>query len=234
MAYQQVTLSKFRARLMERLGNLSATFFTTLELNAYIMESVRVWNSMTGYWKGPQLFNTTTSPWYVVQGTIFSSVRVTWNGSPLSPIALYDLDSGRPNWQSETVAGGGDVPSTPQLYAIGATNLIAIWPSDTVTTNQLKIDGVLSTPLLIADTDFLDIGQEEFALLLDYCEHLALFKEGGAEWEAGMPLLQNFITGATARNGMLQKSNLYTKFMGGDGEDQLKNPLRITVQAGIR
>ena len=234
MGYQQVTLAQFRARLLERLGQPGATFYTTAELNIYINESLRVWNSLTGYWRGTQILTTTTGPWYVINGTLFSSMRVTWQGKPLSPVSLFDLDSGRENWQSENIGSGGSVPIEPQLYGVGACNLIAIWPADTATTNELMVDGVLSTPVLASDSDFINVGEEEFSLLLDYCEHTALFKEGGQEWEISLPLFQNFVQGAVKRNGIMSKSSLYRKYLGGDEGDLEKNPEIRYARVGVR
>jgi hypothetical protein len=243
MAYSQVTLVQLRAQLLQRLGGAGAKFWTTAELNTYIQESLRVFNSLTGFWRTRLLLPTVANQvWYPVSGTVTSSLRVAWNNFPLNPVSMEDLDTGRQHWESETIVDGGDVPATPQLFAIGALNLIAIWPADTAASNSLQVDGIASTPLLAADSDFIDIGTEELTMLLDYCEHAALFKEGGAEFAATLPsdenpgsILGNFLKQAAKRNATLMNSELYRLWMGGDVNGREANPQRTkSERAGAR
>src|SRR5512147_49845 len=124
MAYQQITRAQFRTRLNDRLGGAALPFWTDDEKNGLLQESLRTFNLLTGFWRTRQLIVTVANQvWYVINGSITSTMRVAFNSHPLSPVALYDLDSGEQYWESETTASGGVVPDSPQMYGIGALNL---------------------------------------------------------------------------------------------------------------
>jgi hypothetical protein len=244
LGYQQLTRAQFRAQLLDRLGGAGQTFWRTDELNGIIQEALRVWNSLTGFWRTRQLITTVADQtWYVVAGSITSSLRVMFNDHPLLPSALYDLDTSQQYWESETTATR-NVPDEPAVYGIGALNLISIWPADHAGGNRLVVDGIAQTPILTSDSSYVDIGEEELSLLLDYCEHIALFKEGGAEFMNTIPgkdqateasPFGRFLAGAAARNAMLARSEWYRKWLGGDASNQGKNPVRANpARAGAR
>jgi hypothetical protein len=238
MAYQQITRGQFRQQLLERLGGAGTSFWRTDELNGIINESLRVWNSITGFWRTRQLITTSVDTvYYLVNGTITSSLRVSFNDHSLIPSGLVDLDMGQEFWESQTTASA-NTPNEPTVYGIGALNLIAIWPADHAGGNKLVVDGIATTPVLTADNQFVDIGTEELSLLLDYCEHICLFKEGGAEFLDTIPnknnpdtLFTTFLKGAAARNNMLAHSEVYRKWMGGDTAGRQKNPMQSAQAA---
>jgi hypothetical protein len=240
--YQQITLAQFRALLRERLGATLAPFYRDVELNGIVQEALRVFNSLTGFWRTRQVLTTAVDQhWYVIQGSITSAMRVMYNGRPITFAPLNDLDSGQQYWESETTVTGGTAPAAPELWTIGGLNLIGIWPADHVAGNALLVDGIAATPVLTGDGQYVDIGKEELNCLLDYCEHIALFKEGGAEFSATLPsddntqaLFGSFLKGAASRNGMLARSEAYRKWLGGDSANQGKNPLRRDAKVGAR
>lgn len=235
MAYVSVTRAAFRTLLIERLGLLGSTFYRTDELNRYIQESLRFWNLATGFWKARTTITTVANQsWYALPNSITSGLRVSFQSFPLSPSSLYDLDFGRPAWQSETTASGGDVSTQPKLFAVGALNLIAIWPADAAGNSQLDVDGIAATPLLVNDASVLDIGQEEMKTLLDYCEHVALFKQGGKEAAESVALLKSFLKAAGMRSGILRASNRYRKWMGLDKHRWQKKMIPAEVETGAR
>jgi hypothetical protein len=218
LPYTSVTRTQFRALLLERLGASGTTFYRVTELNYLLQESLRFWNLCTSFWVTRVLFNTVTpvTPWYQLPSTITGNMRISWQNIPLSVASLHDLDYGRPNWESETTATGGDVPTVPKLWTIGALNLIAIWPADSAPPNSLVVDGIASTPILTSDTSTLDIGQEEMKSLLDYCEHVAMLKQGGKEFQDSQALFKAFLKAAGERSTIIRQSGVYEKWMGID------------------
>lgn len=219
MAYTQITLAQFRTQLVERLGPAGSTFWRTDELNAYIQETLRAWNMLTGYWRGKVNITPTgtiaNQVWYALPSAMTSGMRVTFNGVPLNVASLDQLDNGRPQWEGETTADGADVPSVVDSWAPAGLTLIAIWPADAAGGNNLMCDGILITPILTADNQFIDIGEEDVDTLLDYCEHLCQFKEGGAEFAASVDTMYKpFLQAAATRNAMLMASAEFRKWMG--------------------
>lgn len=249
MAYAQYTLAQLRAFLRERLGNTLTAFYRDAELNGVLQEALRSFNLLTGFWRTRQLIPTVANAhWYVISGSITSSLRVSFNDHPLIYAARTDLDTGQQFWESESAtdpsnppAGGTVVPDEPQVYCVGALNLLGIWPADRTATNQLSVDGIAATPLLTTDASFVDLGREELNTILDYSEHVCLFKEGGAEFSATLPsddnqnaLFASFLKGCAQRSGMIQRMESYRQWMGGNTAERQKNPLRRAERAGAR
>lgn len=218
MSYQQTTRAQLRQLVRNQLGNAANTFWRDDELNISVIQpSLRFFNLLTGYWKTRiTIMTSSTTPWYALPSAITSNLRVSWQGYPLTPASIYDLDFGRPVWESETTATGGDVPSRPKVYGVAGLNLIAIWPGDAVGNSQLVVDGIVATPLLTTDASFVDIGQEELSGLLDMCQVLAAFKEGGKEFQDAQGEFKDFLKAAGERNTMLRASTAYRKYLGLD------------------
>jgi|SRR5579859_1920362 len=217
MPYVSISRSQLRAQVVNQLGAAGLTFWRTTELNFLIQESLRFWNLATGFWRTNAIITTTANTvWYDLPLAITSQMRVNFQSQVLSPASIFDMDYGRAAWESETTASGGDVPTRPMLHIIGALNLIAIWPADALGNNQLLVDGLASTPILVNDSDKVDIGQDELTSLLRYIQHVASFKEGGGEFKATEPLFRQFLAQAATRSGILKSSSTWRKFMGMD------------------
>lgn len=233
MSYAQTTRAQFRTLLRERLGAAN-TFWRDTELNFLTQESLRFFNLLTGFWKTRATVLTVINQlWMLLPSTITSNMRVSWQGLPLSPTSAYDLDFGRPNWTSETTITGGDVPTQPKLFVIGGLTLIALWPSDAAGGNVMTVDGIAATPILTSDAQQLDIGLDEQKILLDYCQHVATFKEGGKELADSQALLKSFLKACAERNGMLKASAVYRKYMGLD-KSRFSKPLQVMSETGAR
>lgn len=219
MAYAQLTRAQVRALVQNRLGAASTTFWREAELNALIQDSLRTWNALTGYWKDKidicsGAGTTANRVWYTVPGTLTSACRVDFNEIPLDSTSIHDLDFGQPNWESETTASGGNVPTVPKMWAPAGLNLIAIWPADATGGNSLFVDGIVQTPIMDDDADYIDIGREEMNAILDEIQHIATFKEGGEEFTASQALHKSFLQQAANRNAILMGSALFRKWMG--------------------
>lgn len=235
MAYTSVTRAQFRVLFRNQLGSggLATSFWRDDELNKIIQEALRFYNLLTGFWKVRATLTTTTSPWYSLPGTITSSMRVSFNEFPMTPTSVYDMDFGRSGWESETTASGSDVPTKPQLFIIGGLNKLAIWPADFVGNNGLVIDGLAVTPILTSDASTVDLGQEEMNGLLDLCQHIAAFKEGGKEFQSSMTGFKALLESAGERNSILKRCSTWRKWMGLDKARQSR-PLKVGEGVGAR
>jgi hypothetical protein len=215
MAYQSLTLATLKTRLAERYEG--SPFWTAPEETAAINEGLRFLNLLTGFWKTRITLDTAASTWeYALPASMLYRMRVEYDGHPLSPSGLFDLDYGRPTWMTETTASGGDVPTRPTIWVPISLQLIAIWPSDAVPHHTLTLDGVANTPILVADGDYLDLGDEQVSLLLDYALHVLSFTRGGVWFQATMPALQRFLAAAAEENRLIKTSQIYRRMMGLD------------------
>jgi len=97
--------------------------------------------------------------------------------------AVSDADSYSPVWQM--------VPGVPIQPLLVGQNLVAIWPPPRTFGNPwtITLDVVPNVPVPVNPGDILQISQDVYDSILDYAQHLALFKEGDGELEAAMGLL---------------------------------------------
>lgn len=224
MAYVQVTAAQLRAQFYEQVSGNTA-FWRTDEVNRLLKESFRFYNCLTGYWRDTITLGTTTSgqTWYTVPQTLTYILRVEVNQRPLDSTTLWDLDYGRPGWEDETVATG----AFPTMFAPAGTNLFALWPTPSSSTDPLVVEGVVPAPDPTA-VPFVNIGQADLEAILDYAEHLAQFKEGGEEFDASQLWFQDFLKDAASRNSLLAHNSRWRGFMG--LTDKPKRPLRDTPE----
>jgi hypothetical protein len=233
MPYSVVTRAQFRQLVRNQLGGggLSSSFWRDTEINFIIQEAMRFYNLLTGYWKTRAVIATTAATvWYATPGIITSNMRVSFNGFPIRGESMYAMDFARAGWESETTASGGDVPSRPKYFVIGALNKLAIWPADAVGANSLVLDGIAVTPVMANDAATIDLGQEDMNGLLDLCQHIAAFKEGGKEFQSSMSSFKSFLEGAGERNAILKRCAVYRKWLGLDVGRQ-KRPLKIAAES---
>jgi len=192
-------------------------FWTATEANRAINETLRWWNLLVGYWRKMETIVTVAnSASYLLSSTLILPARVNFSSYPLDIGTIFDLFQARPNWIAETSSLGAPVPPRPTIWAPIGMKRIAIWPSDPVGGTTLVVDAVRSTPVLTLDTDFIDIGREEFSNLGGEALHILAFKEGGARWESTLHWHQDFLKAALARNSMLYASDFYRRAAGLD------------------
>lgn len=109
------------------------------------------------------------------------------NGVPLLPCTLQEIDAGDPNWQNIVASSAHAVEN----LILAAPNLIAL-SAVPDTAYSVTLDVVRRTPIY-ADADYVQLGREQLDMILDYAEHLALFKAGGMEWHATQRQANNFL-----------------------------------------
>jgi hypothetical protein len=62
-------------------------------------------------------------------------------------------------------------------------------------------------------TDFIQVSRSDYDSILDYAQHLAAFKMGGAEFIATLPLYQKFLRQAALYNSKLSAMGSFWKTM---------------------
>jgi hypothetical protein len=218
MAYQQVQLATLQQRLADRYEGVP--FWTADEARRAINEGMRIFSAATGFWRTVVNIPTVPNdPYVALPGTIVQAARVTWNGLPLEPCAMADFWYGIHNWRGTTTATPG-APPRPVYWARSSLTLLAIYPADATTgvtgTNALQINGVRSTPILVNPGDYIDLGQEQFDVLLGYAQHVLAFKLGGEYLTATYPGWLALLKAAARENRQFAASSFYRKAMGLD------------------
>lgn len=125
---------------------------------------------------------------------ITNYVRLGYNqGVPRFVDAMEDLDTANPNWMNET-------PGPPNSLVLSG-NIIAVEPPpDAVYALSFTI--VPRFPVPTTGGGYIQIGKELVEVILDYAQHLAMFKEGSVKETMG--LYQNFVQEAAVENDILK------------------------------
>lgn len=224
MPYTQVTRAQLRTFLQHRYD--SVPYWTATEANDAINEALRQFNLYTGYWRGSATVNTVAGdPFLAVASSLTRATRITRPGKVLTRKSIVEFYRYRSNWRTQTTASGSPVPTTVQEWApIGLTGF-AIWPADAAGGLTLTVEAVKITPVLTADGQFVDVGQEELEILLDEMLWILTFKRP-SEREQQRPRHEKFLQGCLDRNDQLRASSYFRAVLGLDQEQRLE-PTRV-------
>lgn len=230
-AFQNTTLAILQTRLAERYDG--QPFWTADQARRAINEGLRIWNLITGTWRGAAAGLTTVpeDPYLFVGGQVEKVTRVRIGGRVLNPTSLEALDQLQPNWEAASAPAG----TSCRYWAPVGISTIAIYPADAAPGQQVvSLTGVLNAPILVNPGDFLDLGDEEINTLLGYALHVLSFAKGIAALAATRPLYVAFIKAASDRNAVFAASSLYRKLIGMDFT-RFANPMRdaATAQGGL-
>src|SRR5262245_38814099 len=189
-------------------------FWTPEEARLTLNEALREWNLLTGRWRTRvSLSAVAATPEITLPGVLTYAMRVTTAaGAPLIPTSVLELDLGEPQWRLQTALA-------PTLWAPVSLTQIAVWPSFT---GGLLCDGVMRTPVLVASTDTVDLGEEIIDVVCDMALHIAAFKEAGDRWRATRPYFEAFLQAAADENALLKQNQAYRRWAGLDRRRDLQ------------
>lgn len=126
------------------------------------------------------------------------------NNIPTAIEAVQNADYYRTGWQAETAG-------TPNLVLIAGLNQIGFAGPPDAGPYSATLSVVQNAPIPVNGSDFIQLGRDEYDVLLDYCVHLAAFKMGGAEFQATIPLFQRFMLQAEKYNQKLRALGPFTE-----------------------
>lgn len=133
----------------------------------------------------------------VLQGIFGSSMLLA--GSIISE------DGYNASWQNQ-------VPGAPTRLALAGRNLLVTIPySDQA--YSVTLDLIRNMIVPAADSDFLQVGNEEVDAIIGMGQHLASFNMGGEEFQATMPLYQAFGRLAILRNNRMNANTALRKML---------------------
>ena len=137
--------------------------------------------------------------------------------------AIDSFDAYRPDWEASV--------APPKGVALGSWNLLALSPVPDTNNHSVRLDVVQNAPVPVLGTDKVQVGREELDVLIEYAQHLALFKIGGGEFLETAPLYDNMLQMAALFNERLQAQVDYLRPMADRAvrEEQLR-PRRAPVE----
>lgn len=150
------------------------------------------------------------------------------NGAPLIPCTLQEQDAYNPNWENVT----GSTAAAVQSLVLASPNLIAL---------SAVPDGVYSVTLDVvrrsptySDSDFVQLGREQLDMVVDYAEHIALFKVSGFEWKATFRQAKNFLVQSLTYNQRISAAARASVPAADQSERQKKElPRRLESPMGV-
>lgn len=135
------------------------------------------------------------------------------NDVPVSVDAIREGDTYRANWQG-LAAGAPD----SVLYA--GLNQVALVPKPDAGPYSVTASVVANMPIPATDGTNLQLGRDDVESVLDYAQHIATFKCGGAEFAGTFPLLQSFLSHCALFNSKLDAQSLYKELLYGRAQQE--------------
>jgi hypothetical protein len=140
------------------------------------------------------------------------------NDVPVILEAISNGDFYDANWQAKAAG----FPTS--IYYAGL-NLLALSPVPDAGPYSVTASVVRNMVLPSVDADNIQIGRDDVSVCLDYAQHIAMFKVGGAEFLATAPLYQNFIRHCTLYNSKLSAQSIFREFIDlRSHEDEREHP----------
>ena len=112
--------------------------------------------------------------------------------------SVIDLDAFQPDWQRTT--------GPPSFVGMCGRNMACIGQTPDGT---YGVGLWVSANAAVDPTGFLQIGRDQVGPVLDYAQHIACFKMGGAEFDQTAGLYQNMISVAKLQNARLNAVAFY-------------------------
>ena len=133
------------------------------------------------------------------------SMRI--NNVPVPITSVRGADTYDTTWEART-------PAQPQSAMTAGLDLVAFSPlpdAEYIATATV----VRAAPVPSAPTDPIQVGRDIYDVILDYAQHLAAFKMGGAEFAATLPLLDRFIQVAALQSSKLAEQGEFQSILYG-------------------
>lgn len=224
MPYTSTSRAVLRARLKDRYTG--DPFWSDTEANDAINEALRYFNLFTGYWRGTATANTIAgSPFLTVPASLTYQTRVYVAGRVLTRCSIVGWYRTHKNWRTQTTASGAPVPTTIREWSPIGLSAIAIWPTDPAGGTTLSLDAVKITPILTADGQNVDIGDEELNLVLSEAIYILSFKRPSI-LAAMADKHQVFLQGCLERNDQLRASAFFREALGLNQAQRIEPRLR--------
>jgi hypothetical protein len=142
--------------------------------------------------------------------------------------SVADADHYVTSWQ-------GLANSAPKNCYYSGLNLFALSPTpDSNGGNNYSGSATVleNAPLPVNDADFVQVGRDDLSVILDYAQHLAAFKMGGADFLSTMPQFKRFMTQAQIYNAKLKELGEFTTAIYNLGQRQESVAPRTAMPIG--
>jgi hypothetical protein len=155
------------------------------------------------------------------------SMRLTNLGQSLQVDSVREADLFNTGWEAAP-------QGPPQEILAAGLNLIAVSPAPDAGLYSFTATVVCNAPVPVLDTDPVQLARDDYDAVIDYAQHLATFKMGGAEFMSTMPLFQRFLKQASLYGLKLTEMGEFTTYLLGisAGEEQVNPRLSVPQTEG--
>jgi hypothetical protein len=143
------------------------------------------------------------------------------NGIPLFVDSVRNGDDFNPNWQAQT-------PMIPRSCYQAGLNILG-FPNPDQAYGILALV-VQNAPVPTKPGDFIQIARGDYDSMINEAQHLAMFKQAGAEFYATIPLHQAFLKQAAQYNSKLSEMGSFWNSMSGISQRNEKRNPRMVAQ----
>lgn len=113
--------------------------------------------------------------------------------------SVFDMDFYMPDWQQ--------ISGVPSFVGLCGRNIACVGSTPDAGPYGIGLVAVANAPVTLAG--YIQVDRGAIDPVLDYAQHIASFKMGGAEFDATTPLYGNLIAAAKAQNGRLDAVSFY-------------------------
>jgi hypothetical protein len=146
------------------------------------------------------------------------------NNVPLWMDAVRSADEYFTDWQTLE-------PGVPTNLFVAGLNLVALSPAPDAIGYSATVTVVQNAPIPVADGDFVQVARGDYDAIIDFSQHLAMFKNGGAEFAETKELYARFVRQAALYNSKLAEMACFQEEIYGISQrEETINP-RLTKQA---
>lgn len=137
---------------------------------------------------------------------------------PVGIESVMERDTYNPGWEYNDNARQGIVVAGLDTFALSP--LVGAHPTVVPPNTGVVLTLVENAPVPAADADTIQVTRDTLDVILDYAEHLAMFKCGGAEFADSTNLFDNFRKAAMAANKRIANLGLFDDVMKKEGRLQ--------------
>lgn len=137
---------------------------------------------------------------------------------PLQIDSVRGADQYQASW--EAAAAG-----PPKSVLAASMNLLALSPTPDAGPYSLMFTVIQNAPVPSAPSDCITLTQDAYEVMLDEAQHIAMFKSGGAEFAATLPLHKRFLDLASFYSSKLAEMGEFSKALYHQSQqEQAMNP----------
>lgn len=140
-------------------------------------------------------------------------LQMRLNNITLQVEAAIDADRYNPGWQAAA-------QGTPSVALVAGLNLVGLASTPDAGPYSLTASVVENAPVPVVPGDFIQLGRDDYDVMLDEAQHIASFKMGGAEFTETFPLHERFLKQAAIYNQKLAALGQFQKEMYRMSQDQ--------------